>query len=211
MIGAELKATSPTGGRSPFAGKSVCFFAPVDDRSLLERSGFYAQDLEILEELGFDVQIATTFREIGRADLYFVWWWTWAFKPILRAKLAGVPVIITGTFNDKHYDTRPLIERALMKLGVMASDANVLVSLQETSWMKQRFPHAALHYVPHGVDTRIYDRTNVAREDFCFTACWMALPNCQRKSMFELVRAIPAIRQGAPDIRFKIDPPESPR
>lgn len=189
---------------SNFDGKTVCFFAPVDDRAILTRSGFYAQDIEILQDLGFNVRIATTFQELTKADLYFVWWWTWAFKPILRAKLARVPVITTGTFNDKHYDTRPSIERALMRFGVMNSHANVLVSSQEAEWFARRFPRAASHYSPHGVDTKIYRQANVVREPFCLTICWMALPNCHRKCMFELVRAIPAIRAAFPDFRFKI-------
>lgn len=204
MTGSDRPSASRDEDRPPFAGRSVCFFAPVDDQAILRRSGFYAQDLEILEELGFDVHIATTFRQLVRADLYFVWWWTWAFKPILFARMTGAPVITTGTFNDRHYDTRPALERALMKFAVRASDANVLVSGQETEWMTQHFPDGRFECVPHGVDTRTYHRAGTARENFCLTICWMALPNCQRKSMFELVRAVPAIRRRVPEFHLKI-------
>lgn len=187
-----------------FSNRSVCFFAPVDDRDVLERSGFYSQDIKILNELGFKVKIATKFSELCRADLYFVWWWTWSFKPLVRAILHRKPVLITGTFNTVTYDKRSPVQRALIRFGLVSADANVFVSRQEKDWIDQRFPSSNSHYVPHIVDTEIYTATDGARGRFCFTTCWMALTNCQRKSMFELIAAIPLIRREVPDIRFVI-------
>jgi len=39
---------------------SVSFFAKVQDRQTLERVEFYAQDIQILRDLGFEVRIAIT-------------------------------------------------------------------------------------------------------------------------------------------------------
>ena len=57
---------------------------------MLRRVEFYAQDLRILADLGFDVRIATKLTELRPADLYFVWWWTWAFFPVLITRLLAV-------------------------------------------------------------------------------------------------------------------------
>ena len=65
------------------------FFAKVSHPEILERHEFYATDLRILRELGFDVIICTKAWPIPKADLYYVWWWTWAFLPWIRAKVAG--------------------------------------------------------------------------------------------------------------------------
>ena len=39
--------------------RTVCFFARVKNRDVLERVEFYAQDIAILKDLGYQVRIAT--------------------------------------------------------------------------------------------------------------------------------------------------------
>src|SRR5947199_9031529 len=87
--------------------KTVCFFAPVADRRVLETTEFYAQDLAILGGLGFDVRVATRWAEIPwGCDLYFVWWWSWAFLPLIKARLRGRPVLATGVIDQIIYRGR---------------------------------------------------------------------------------------------------------
>src|SRR5438045_243642 len=61
--------------------ETVCFFAKVHDPAMLDRIEFYAQDIRILRDLGYRVSLAVSPWQLTRADIYFVWWWTWAFAP----------------------------------------------------------------------------------------------------------------------------------
>jgi hypothetical protein len=105
---------------------------------ILWRNEFYRQDLEALQALGCRVVIAGSWREIPwDADLYFVWWWTWAFLPLAKAKLRRRPVIVTGTFDyrwpvsGRDYFGRPLWERWLLRFALWAADVNVFDSRLE--------------------------------------------------------------------------------
>jgi glycosyltransferase involved in cell wall biosynthesis len=184
---------------------SVCFFAQVSDRAILQTTEFYAQDLAILEDLGFDVRIATRWGEIPwGCDLYFVWWWSWAFLPLIKARLRGRPVLITGVVDRTIYRGRPWHERLIFRRNFAAADWNVVLSDCEYRWLLAESwpPHVSL--VPLGVDVARYAMGSGPREEFCFTVCWMNRTNAVRKAMFELVAAIPLIRRERPDLRFRI-------
>src|SRR5947208_292144 len=138
---------------SDFAGKTACFFCKTDDPSLLDRVDFYAQDLRILRDLGFDVHIATSPRDVVRADLYFVWWWTWAFMPIALARSLRRPAVVTGTFDLWMFDSRPRIHRSLHRFALRYASANVFLSELERSAVSAAFDTCNPVYIPLGVDT----------------------------------------------------------
>src|SRR3712207_4854025 len=114
-----------------FSKKKVCFFAKVKDRDMLRRVEFYAQDIRILEDLGFEVSLATKLREIRPADFYFIWWWTWAFVPLAVAALLRRPSLITGTFEFSSFPGRPRWHQMLIKCALKRANANVFVSQLE--------------------------------------------------------------------------------
>lgn len=188
----------------------ACFFVKIRDKSAIRHTEFYAQDIRVLEELGFDVDIATGVSELTKADLYFVWWWTWAFVPVTFARLVGRPVLITGTFDhmyapgDWGIDRRPRWQRALMVYGLRHADANVFVSQLEHSEVSRRFRPASPSYSPHSVDTNLYRPATGEREDFVLTIAWMHASNANRKCIPEIIRAAPLVHRAHPDVRFVI-------
>lgn len=183
----------------------VCFFAPVRDRALLETVEFYAQDLTILNELGYDVQIATRWREIPwGCDLYFIWWWTWAFLPLLKSRLSGRPAVITGTFEFLRFPERPRYQRWLIRNAYRFADVNVPVSTLELEWMRETMPANHVVYIPHAVDSSVYSAGTGDRENFCLTVAWMKRENAWRKCVAELIRAVPLIRRDLPGLKFVI-------
>src|SRR5262249_47312849 len=117
----------------------ACFFARVSDAKVLERVEFYAQDLRILRELGFDVHIATSAFELRPADLFFVWWWTWAFLPVAFARTLRRPVVVTGVFDLWNFDERPAWHRRLMRYALRNADYNVFISQLEHRQVPERF------------------------------------------------------------------------
>lgn len=186
-----------------FDGRTACFFAPVRERDLVRVTEFYAQDLALLEGLGFRVTLATRWSEIPwGSDLYFVWWWTWAFQPLLKARLLGRRSIVTGVLNLDLYSGRSRAQYALIRASLRAASRNLIVSEFEAE--RVRAAGATLEWVPLGVDVAVYAPRGAPREEFCLTVCWMKRSNAERKCMFELIRALPLIRERAPRLRFKI-------
>ena len=77
-----------------------------------------------------DVVIVTPWSEIPwNVDLYFIWWWTWAFMPLVKAAFMRRPAIITGVFDhltkDKRweFDQRPFLHKFLMRWALKRADA----------------------------------------------------------------------------------------
>lgn len=190
---------------------TVCFFCKVADPEILERNEFYAVDVRILRELGHRVLISTTPSRIPRADLYVVWWWTWAFFPLLRAKLLRKPVIVLGTFDHvidagklETFPHRPWLHRQLIKSVLKRADANVVVSRDQEAFLRANYRVNNLQYSPHVIDTDLYRPENLPREKFFVSFCWMNNGNSRRKCIPELIRAMARLHGEFPDHRLAI-------
>ncbi|MHB8894441.1 MAG: glycosyltransferase family 4 protein [Candidatus Geothermincolia bacterium] len=187
------------------------FFARVNTKRKFAYTEFYKQDIDILEGLGFDVVLANRWREIPfDCDLYFVWWWTWAFMPLIKAKIARKPVVITGVFDlfsptpSQCYFTRPLHQRLLMRLSLRLSNANVFVSRMEFEGVSKLLTTGGSHYVPLGVDTEKYVYRGDKREKLVLTFCLMARGNSRRKKVSEIICSVPAMLERDPAISLVI-------
>lgn len=188
----------------------VCFFARVANRELLRRVEFYKQDIDILRELGHEVDIATNWAEIPLdVDFYFVWWWQWGFLPLVKSAFSRKPCLITGVFDFRwpsgiDYLHRPAWQQWIMRNSLKKANANVFISEYEfrevTSALKVTNPL----YIPMVVDTDIYREVGVPREDLVFTIAWMNGGNSIRKCVPEILRAIPLILHRHPNLRFVI-------
>jgi glycosyltransferase involved in cell wall biosynthesis len=197
--------------RRPDAPLRVCFYAPVTDREILERVEFYRQDLQALEQGGFDVVIATRWSELPRdVDVYVIWWWTWAWQPLLVARLARRPAIVTGVFDYEwpepglDYVNRPFWQRALMRAALRVADANVFIADAEYRQVTAALPVTRPLCLPLGVDTDRYRPGTAAREPFVLTLGWLQAENARRKCMFQVVQAAPLVLASRPDVRFVI-------
>jgi len=186
--------------------RTACFFCRTDDRSIFERVDFYAQDLKILADLGFKVHIATRASELVSADLYFVWWWTWAFVPVTYARLRRRPAIVTGTFDFWLYPKRSRLERGLHRYALRWASANVFVSQLEFDAITKALPTNNPFYSPHGVDVDKLAPATDARDRFVLTIAGSGMDqgNSSRKCIPEIIHAMPIIRRANPDVRFVI-------
>jgi glycosyltransferase involved in cell wall biosynthesis len=183
----------------------VCFFAHGFDRATLERTEFYRQDLDTLRGLDVELQIATSARELPLdADLYFAWWWTWAFQPALIARLRSKPLVITGVFGDLDYAKRPFWERWLMAWSLRQPATNVMLSRLEATGVAETFGLRNCIYLPLGVDSDLYRPNGAARQNHVLTICWMHAKNAKRKRIADVIRAVPRLRAECPDVRVTI-------
>ena len=189
----------------------IGFFARVPSREFLERVEFYRQDIELLSSLGHEVATAIRWNEIPLdADLYYVWWWTWAFQPLAVAKLRGKPCVVTGVFDHPYplpgrgFQARPAWQRAIMEAALRSADANVFLSMYETRGVSSDLEVRNPRCLPLAVDTDYYSPGDSPREDFILTVMWMESFNVWRKCAVEIVEAIPQVLERRPEARFVI-------
>lgn len=184
----------------------VTFFCKIHDPTLLQRVEFYAQDLAILRGLGYEVQVATHPSQLRPSDAYFVWWWTWAFAPVLWARLQRRPVVVTGTLLSAPDEVHSPLRRALYAYALRNADANVFVSRFEQEEVPRRFGAIDAGYVPHCVDVDLYSPGAGEREELIFTVAGsgMNANNSHRKCIEQLIRAAPLVHRDRPRARFVI-------
>jgi glycosyltransferase involved in cell wall biosynthesis len=184
--------------------RKACFFARVKTPSVLERFEFYAQDIAILRDLGFDVRIAIRPTELRPADFYFVWWWTWALFPVSVGRMLRRPTIITGTFDVKDFDTKPFWHQKMIRFALEHADANVFVSQMEYRQVSGRFRVQNPSYSPHIVNTIKYRPNGESSHDTVLSLGWLEGNNAVRKGMREVIQAAPLIHRNHPEVRFII-------
>jgi glycosyltransferase involved in cell wall biosynthesis len=183
---------------------TACFFARLHDPTEISRVGFYAEDVAMLRDLGYSVVVATRPDQIVRADLVFVWWWTWAFVPLLHPLRFGRPVVVTGVFNQWMFETRPVRERLLMQLALRTASANVFLSKREYESVPGTFRVRNPHYLAPAIDCERYAPGDAPREPFALTVATMPNGNGARKCIPEVIRAAPMIHARHPELRFVI-------
>ena len=189
----------------------VCFYARLRDRGVLDRVEFYRQDLHALQQAGFDVVVATNWAEIPRdVDVFFIWWWTWAWQPLLAARLARRPAIVTGVFDYRwpepgiDYVNRPFWQRLPMRAALRVADANVFIAQCEIKQVTEALPVTRPLCLPLGVDMTKYQPGTGPRQPFVLSIGWLSAENARRKCMFEVVRAAAIVLARRPGLRFVI-------
>jgi glycosyltransferase involved in cell wall biosynthesis len=189
----------------------VCFYARLRDRGVLDRVEFYRQDLHALQQAGFEVVIATCWAEIPRdVDFFLIWWWTWAWQPLLAARLARRPAIVTGVFDYRwpepgiDYVNRPLWQRLPMRAALRVADANVFIAQCEIRQVTEALPVTRPLCMPLGVDMTRYQPGTAPRQPFVLSIGWLSAENARRKCMFEVVRAAAIVLAQRPGLRFVI-------
>ncbi|WP_278625347.1 glycosyltransferase family 4 protein [Parabacteroides gordonii] len=189
----------------------ICFFCKIKDRKLLDTVEFYKQDIDILRTIDPDLTIATNYSEIDwKADVIFIWWWTYALYPTLIAKMKGKKTYITGTYNykcpeaDRDYFRRPYWQRILLKLATKLTDKNIFVSKLEYEQIEKDWKLKNIVYSPHSIDTEKYSPSPCRTNDFLFTICWMEKENIKRKCIIETIDAIRLVTNKHPEIKLYI-------
>jgi glycosyltransferase involved in cell wall biosynthesis len=78
----------------------VCFFSHESKESLMKEQ-YSIQDISILNELGYTVEIANSFSEIPwGCDLYFSWWASGSILSLIKARLSKKPIIVIAGGNE---------------------------------------------------------------------------------------------------------------
>ncbi|MGC9000732.1 glycosyltransferase family 4 protein [Caldisericum sp.] len=191
----------------------VCFFAGVKDKSLLTLMQWYANDILILRDLGFDVTIATKWSEIPwNADLYFAWWPTKGILPLIKSKLSHKPVIVVAggtevvhSYNLEYNFTNSGLLKKKTIIFVLNNATKVLaISKAAEKEIKALVPKANIETVYLSVDTETFSPVAGAKKDIIFTISHLNKENIYRKRILSIIRSARQIVDKFPELKFVI-------
>lgn len=191
----------------------ICFFAGVEDKSLLSLMQWYDNDIRILKEIGFDVTIATKWSEIPwNSDLYFAWWPTRGVFPLLKAKLRHKPIIIVAggsevvqSVNLKYnFTNSSLLKKKAIVFTLKNSDKVLAISKAAESEIIALVPRANVETVYLSVDTQTFSPVASAKKDIIFTISHLNKENIYRKRILSIIYSARQIVDKFPWLKFVI-------
>jgi glycosyltransferase involved in cell wall biosynthesis len=160
------------------------------------------------------VVLAGDFKSLDtKADLYYCWWWTYAFVPLARSIFSRRPVIVTGAFD---YDTchnvipglcyldRPLWQKLLMRFALKRAVRNLFISECEYKLVTEHLPVNRPVLSPLAINTEYYRPAPapLPHADYFFTVCWSSKTNATRKCLDSVVSAFGLVSRQRPDLRL---------
>ncbi len=184
-------------------------------QEMFEKVGFYRDDIQILKDLGHEVNLVSDFKKIRLdADLYFCWWWGYSFFPLLIGLLRGVPTIVTGAFDYSsgykkikglNFLERPAYQKFMMKFVLRFSSANIFISKCEYKEVTNNLLVNKPSVAYLSVDSSKYFPQQFAgpRNTF-FTVCWSDTTNAQRKGLYASYEAFKVVLKIFPHVQFII-------
>ena len=191
----------------------IIFFCK-DSKSNINLFEYYKQDVDSLKALGHEVIIVNKFVEIPLDfDILFVWWWTYAFYPVMLAKLLNKPIIITGTFNFKFpegfdgidYFSRPFWQRLLIKFSVKFATLNLFVNKSELTSCTNYFNLKSSRYFPHIISDDYLKESNIENKKLeLFNIAWSGKKNLIRKGIPELLEAVYILNKEGIEIKLTL-------
>lgn len=188
--------------------KKICFFVKMREPKMLEYRQWYGNDIRILKELGFRVILAHKFNEIPwDCDLYFSWFVTGSFLPLIKAKLKRKPIIIVAggsavARTPFGYFIKPWYVRIIIRLCLKLADAVLAVSNNTMDEIKKLGARNAI-LLYNAIDTTLFAPTD-STKDIIFTISRQDNYTYEGKKLKLLLRAIALVLYKYPDQRFFI-------
>lgn len=190
----------------------ICFFARVENLEVINRVQFYATDIKILRELGHEVIVATRFNEIPwGCDLYYIWWWSWAFQPIFKARICFKPSVITGALAYREFPvkgaeksdaSRSWWKWLITRFSLFAANTNLFICHYEFAQVPELFFTRRPRFVPLVVDTAFYKPVSLPKERFMLNVAWSEPLNSERKCLKQIVEAFAIVSRTQSDLRL---------
>lgn len=197
----------------------LLFFARVSNKEILSDVSFYEQDIRALREMGFEVEVSISFKDLffRKYDVLYVWWWTYSLLPILLSFIKGAKCVVAGAF---HFQTplmsgtdfvrRTWLYRLLIGCALRTADMNIFVSKCEYDAVVNNLSVRCPKLVYHGIDTDLYRPLNSleSTSDVCAEApvllciSWMEKNNIERKCIREVVQALEILHSRGIDAKL---------
>lgn len=178
--------------------KRVIFYSSVKDVALLRVTGFYSTDINILQDLGFEVKLSCSFWDFfkfWKYDIVFIYFWSKGLIPAVIGKIFSKKIIFTGGIDrlDVEYNKSRLdyiIRKHVFRLCTLFSDANIIVSKSDLKNIYNTgFNIKNIYYIPHVIEFNKYVYDESGKENFITTVVWMGeKENVVRKGVDRMLR-----------------------
>ncbi|MCB9211129.1 MAG: glycosyltransferase family 4 protein [Ignavibacteriales bacterium] len=194
--------------------KLVCFFSN-EPKELLLQEQYSLQDINILNDLGFEVVIANSFKSIPlKCDLYFSWWASGSILPLIKAKFSVKPIIVVAGGNevmfykDSFYNeyagylATPYYKKIATKITLRFSTKLLVVSnfmLNDVKKIGAKSPIV----VYNSVDT-IKFKPSLAEKMFITIIMRLEKNTVRLKRGHNFIKAIPQILKNYPEQQFLV-------
>jgi glycosyltransferase involved in cell wall biosynthesis len=194
--------------------RTACFYSNGDGGNL-RKEQYSIQDISILSDIGFTVQIATRFSQIPwDSDLYFSWWATGSVLPLLKATIKRKPIVVVAGGNEallyrdsrsgkaKGYLAYPWYKKLAARLTLRFATRVIVVSEFMINDVRKLGAHDPL-VIYNSVDRKTFYPSVIQRE---FVTSIFNLDesviDLKRGDVF--LNAIPLVLREFPDQRFLI-------
>jgi len=170
---------------------------------LFKLTGFYVEDIKVLEEAGYSVICTNkyvSYLKFWKYDIAFLYFYKKSLIPAILSRLLLKKVIFTGgidELSDKIEINRKqlYIFRLLFKINYFLSHCCNIVSKEDfinVVKLLDKFPKMSsskLSYWPHSINVVDYNFANsFEKENIITTICWMStISNVKRKGVDRLI------------------------
>lgn len=194
--------------------KKVLFFVPVKNRKLLNSVGFYRADISAFAAAGWEVSVATRWRELFQpCDLFFIWWWGRTLPAAVAGRVRAKPVLVTGVMNFDtgdplltDYDRKPRVIRWAIRMTGRVATLNLFCSRQEYEKVPEALGLPRSAHFPCAVSLyREPSESAVCRtadDAFVLNIAWSGRENLVRKCVFELIDGFETLASKFPSLRL---------
>lgn len=183
--------------------KKVLFYSSVKDKELFSIQRFYATDIFILEQLGYEVILSNTISDawkFWKYDFIFAYFYRYAFFPAIIAKMFGKNTYFTGGIDalDKNLVSEwdYSIQKWFFKLCYRVSKSCIIVSKTDDANVRQLVKGNKLSYSEHTIETEPLRCELSQKENIFVTIGWQAnVGNVQRKGIDTSIRLFAKLHQ----------------
>jgi glycosyltransferase involved in cell wall biosynthesis len=198
--------------------KRVLFYSSVKDYSLFKLTGFYVEDVKVLEEAGYAVICTNKYLQylkFWKYDIAFLYFYRKSLIPALFARFFLKKVVYTGGIDEFSENivlnkTSRTIFRVLFKLNYLFADSCNIVSkgdFNNVIKVLEEFPKMSsskLSYAPHSINIVDYNFANsFVKENIITTICWMsAISNVKRKGVDKTIQLFKKIKATHTDYKL---------
>lgn len=173
--------------------KIILFYSSVKRIDLFYTQKFYSIDLNLLEDLGYEVILTNKIHDflIRRYDIAFIYFYKWGFFSGLFARLRRKRVFYTGGIDDLdlNYASRKryFMQLIFFKLCRFVSNFCLIVSMADLYNIKKiydnRVPNKLL-LVYHAIDFNAFIPDSKNKNPDFVTVAWMeSIENVRRKGI----------------------------
>lgn len=181
----------------------ILFYSSVKSVELFKTQRFYQVDIQILQNLGYDVAVTNKISDslkFWKYDILFSYFYRYSFFPSLIAKCFAKRTYFTGGIDDldESYASpkRYFIQKLFFRLCYWVSDSCIIVSQSDAVNIMKFFKYKKrLSFSEHAIDVGRFS-SEVAKKPIFATIVWMGEEgNVKRKGVDTSLRIFAKLKQ----------------